>query len=71
MQKIINKKMEEHKAEIESAQEVTKALQEKLKKQGKPSLEGLHQLAMCKDKVLFHRAALIVLGDLLKEVKND
>ena len=66
---IIDRRIEEHKAEIV----VCNAESDKLKEQrktDKPNLELLQKLAVLKDRSLFNRASLLVLNDLKKEINE-
>lgn len=62
---IMNKKIEEHKREVEAASTEL----ESLKKGVKPGIENAMKQLVLKDKVLFHKAAGLALNDLKESIK--
>jgi hypothetical protein len=66
---LIEKKIQEHNQEIKQSQEKLKELQEVMKNR-KPELISLQELAVIKDKILFHKSSSMVLVDLKKEIEH-
>lgn len=64
----IDKRLKEHKVEIDGVQR--DLLDEKGKLKPK-SVEAAAKLLALKDKMLFHKAAILVLEDLKKEIENE
>ena len=67
LKEIINKKIKEHQYEIDNAQK--DLLDEKGKLKQKSVAEAAKILVL-KDKIMFHKSALLVLEDLKEEIKN-
>lgn len=75
MVKIINKKLQEHRAEMEAAKDACEKIKTSLpdiqQKQGIHALMAeSNKMLVLKDKVIFHKAAVAVLQDLLEETNG-
>ena len=66
---VINKRINEHKQSLNEVAELVKEQQEKAKKTRSP--EDAMKLMAGKDRILFDKACLLLLEDLLKEINNE
>lgn len=67
---IIEQKIQEHKLESAGSELNTQKLQKQAKETRRPDLQTLQQLAILKDKALFHKAATMILEELKDELIN-
>ena len=70
IKKIIKQKINEHNLEINISEDLKKKLRE-AKINNKLDLTTIQNLAVLKDKYLFHKTAILVLNDLLEELTKE
>lgn len=68
IKQLIQQKIEEHKLEIDGSENFISQMKSKSAKDKKQDIESTMKLGILKDKMIFHKSAILVLQDLLDEI---
>lgn len=66
----IQKRISEHSFEVKTANDKLEAEKQKItqNKKGLPDLQTLNQVGILKDKIVFHKACIMTLNDILETI---